>query len=112
MSPAGPTPDPLVAPDVPNVPPSRPHMTAGCQKVIFTTSCISTKLFKYEPDGGKSTLEKQNQASKRHVMKFSKITNSAQTRLFQTRRGEIDPGEAGNDLKTARHEIVHFSKTL
>ena len=43
------------------------HMSArGAKKAIFTTSRIFTKLCKYEPEGGKSTLEKQNQASKHH----------------------------------------------
>ena len=37
---------------------------------------------------------------------ISKIANSAETRLFRTRRGEIDPGESENGLKTPRHEII------
>ena len=45
-------------------------------------------------------------------MKISQIANSAETLLFRTRRGKIDPGEAENGLKTACHEIAYFCKTL
>ena len=45
-------------------------------------------------------------------MKISKIPNSAETRLFRTHRGKIDPGEAENSVKTACHENRDFCKTL
>ena len=57
-------------------------------------------------------MEKQKTASKYHVMKISKIANSAETRLFRTRRGEIDPGESESSLKTACHENRDFCKSL
>ena len=45
-------------------------------------------------------------------MKISKIANSAETRLFHTRRGEIDPGEAENGIKTVCYENRDFCKIL
>ena len=49
-------------------------------------------------------MEKQKTASDHEVMKISKVANSAETLLFRTRRGEIDPGEQENCFKTPRHE--------
>ena len=45
-------------------------------------------------------------------MQILKIPNSAETRLFRTRRGEIVPGEAENGFQTASHENRNFCKSL
>ena len=79
----------------------------GTRKLV--TMC---EIAYFGPVEGKSTLEKQRTASKHHVMKISKIANSAETRLFRTSRGEIDPGEAESGLKMDRHENRDFCKSL